>query len=207
MIQRLTITCLGLLLLGCSKRDPVREVRIPEVDFELTSCGQANYPEWSTSPYVLPYPVGKSYNIGLTHCSSSFHADGEPDQFAVDFDMNIGTLVTAVRAGRVIHIEESGQDGNFPNNLVVVQLSDNTFAQYMHLTQNGAIVELNDLVVQGDSIGFSGSTGLAGYPHLHFIVTGGGSTFPYLELPMNFRNTAPNPTRLTSGIMYRAEPY
>ncbi|WP_374958590.1 M23 family metallopeptidase [Gilvibacter sp.] len=207
MYQKLLSLGLCCALMACSKRDPVRELPNQIPDFEQTSCADAQYPEWSTSLYVLPYPVGKSYNVGLSHCGGSFHSEGEPDQFAVDFDMMIGTLITAARPGRVIYVEESGMDGNFPNNLVVVQHDDNTYAHYMHLTFEGAIVEVNYMVNQGDEIGYSGSTGLAGYPHLHFVVTVGGWTYPYVSVPYNFRNTEPNPKSLTSGVSYLAEPY
>lgn len=107
----------------------------------------------------------------------------------------------------MVYVEESGMDGNFPNNLVVVEHVDNTFAQYMHLTHMGALVEVGDIVNRGDSIGLSGSTGLAGYPHLHMVVTGGRWRFPYISLPFNFSNTTPNPTNLKTGEFYRAEAY
>lgn len=206
-VNRFYIGLTFIVLCSCSRREAVVEVPSEPFNFELTTCAQADYPEWTTSPYVLPYPVGKSYSVGLSHCGGSFHAEGEPDQFSVDFNVQIGTLITASRAGQVVHVEESGMDGNFPNNLVVIRHSDNTFAQYMHLTFNGALVEVGQTVRYGDSIGYSGSTGLAGYPHLHFVVTGGFWRFPYNSLPMNFRNTTPNPRNLTTGEFYRAEPY
>lgn len=170
-------------------------------------CPGATYPAWSTSDYVLPYEVGTAYSTDLTNCSGSFHAEGLPDEFALDFSMQVGTIITASRAGIVVHVVESGSDFNQPNNLVVVDHGDGTFAQYMHLTQDGADVETGDAVQPGDAIGRSGATGLAGYPHLHLVVTQDDWSFPYTSIPVTFRNTSPNPRSLVSGQVYTAEPY
>jgi len=171
-------------------------------------CPDTEYGDWSTSPYVLPFPVGAAYMVDLSQCSGSYHSAGQPDQFAIDFQMPIGELVTAARAGTVVFIEESGDDGGFPNNLVVVKHSDGSFAQYMHLTFGGALVEVGAQVKPGDDIGRSGATGLAGYPHLHFVVTKPGDYhYPYESIPYNFRNTEANERSLVSGHEYLAKPY
>ncbi len=175
---------------------------------QASTCADANYQDWQDSYYVLPYPVGKSYSVTLNHCSNSFHAEGQPDQFAIDFNMGIGETVTAARSGLVVHVEESGEDGGFPNNLVVVQHADGTFAQYMHLTKDGAVVETGQNVVQGTVLGYSGNTGLAGFPHLHFVTTAAGSSaWPYSSIPHNFKNTIANPTGPDIGVSYEALPY
>lgn len=178
----------------------------PSQDYSNAGCPDVEYPDWETSPYVLPYPVGKAYKIDLSHCSGSYHSQGQPDEFAIDFNMNIGTLITASREGEVVYIEESGQDFDFPNNLVVVKHNDNTYGEYMHLTQNGAIPEVGDMVEKGDEIGYSGATGLAGYAHLHFVIVL-SAQYPYESIPVNFKNTRENPKSLVSGEYYGAEPY
>lgn len=173
----------------------------------LGGCPGAAYPDWSQSDYVLPIPVGASVGIDLSNCTRSYHAEGQPDEFAIDFDLEIGATITASRPGTVVRVEESGQDFGFPNNIVVVDHGDGTFGQYMHLTRDGAAVEVGDEVVWGTVIGQSGATGLAGYPHLHFVVTTGGHAFPYVSSPVTFRNTDPNPRSLLSNRIYRAETY
>ncbi len=170
------------------------------------SCSDATYPDWQNSPYNLPYPFGIGYNINLGHCGGSYHSTGQPDQFALDFDMSIGQTITAARSGRVVYVEESGIDGGFPNNLVIVDHGDNTYAQYMHLTQNGASVEVGQSISQGGFIGFSGSTGLAGYPHLHFVVTADNYRWPYKSIPVTFKNTDANERSLQEGGFYIAYP-
>lgn len=167
-------------------------------------CPGVAYPDWSDSPYVLPVPVGQSVDIDLSHCSGSFHSQGQPDAYAIDFNMAVGTTITAARPGRVVFVEESGADGGFPNNRVVVDQHDGSYAQYMHLTQSGAAVAVGDSVSSGTVIGLSGATGLAGYPHLHFVVTIGDHAYPYESVPVTFRNTSPNPRSLLSGRRYTA---
>ncbi|KAG1654379.1 23S rRNA pseudouridine(2604) synthase [Nymphon striatum] len=111
----------------------------------------------------------------------------------------------ASREGKVVHIEESGNDFNHPNNLVVVQHGDNTYAQYMHLTRDGARVKIGEQVTKGQAIGLSGATGLAGYPHLHFVVTSGSWKYPYSSIPKNFSNTTANENSLQMGPFYKGE--
>lgn len=171
-------------------------------------CPNTKYPDWKTSPYILPYPVGKAYKIDLSNCSGSYHSAGRPDEFAIDFNMEVGTLITASRSGTVVFVEESGgTNGPFPNNLVVVDHGDHTFAEYMHLTHNGALVEIGDKVKPGDKIGLSGKTGLAGYPHLHFVVAKSAWEWPYKSVPVTFRNTISNERSLASGTVYEAFSY
>jgi len=175
---------------------------------ENVGCPNTEYPNWKSSPYVLPYPVDTEYRTDLSQCSGSYHGEGEPDQFATDFNMSIGTIITASRPGTVVQVEERGVDFQFPNNLVIIEHNDGTFAQYMHLTLNGATVEIGDIIEKGDTIGKSGATGLAGYPHLHFVVTRAGSwQYPYESIPHNFSNTDPNPRGLKKNTRYRANSY
>ncbi|MGI9628699.1 MAG: M23 family metallopeptidase [Longimicrobiales bacterium] len=179
----------------------------PTSEGEDGGCRGAVYPDWTTSPYVLPYPVGQTFRVDLSNCSGSFHSAGQPDEFAVDFAMSIGTLITASRPGVVVAVEESGVDGGFPNNLVVVDHGDDTFAEYMHLTQDGALVAVGDSVDYGDDIGLSGATGLAGYPHLHLVVVRDDPAWPYFSAPFNFSNTAANPRGLDANTPYEALSY
>lgn len=191
---------------------PATEIPFPTNRFTPTptltevGCPNADYPDWETSLYVLPYPVGETYEVRLSNCSSSFHAEGRNDALAFDFAMDVGTLITASRGGVVVFVEESGE-GRETNNLVVVDHGDGTFGEYMHLMLDGALVEVDDVVEQGDPIGLSGATGLAGYPHLHLIVVRDSWEWPYIGVPITFSNTTPNPNSLASDTSYTALPY
>ena len=78
----------------------------------------------------------------------------------------------------------------------------------MHLTKNGSLVKVGDNLRKGQVIGYSGATGLAGYPHLHFVVTtSAGIDYIYGSVPVTFKNTTPNPKSLESNKTYLAEPY
>lgn len=206
-------SCLFILfiwiLYGCKNDDGFAGQNLGGLVDIANGCDGVEYPNWETSRYVLPYQVGQSYTIGLSHCSGSTHSEGEPDQFAIDIIMNIGTMVTAVETGTIMFVEESGSDFEELNNMVVLRDEDGFFHQYQHLTQNGALVEEGDIVQQGDPIGFSGASGLAGSPHLHFVTTAFGDwMFPYsTSHPITFRNTSANPKSLIQGEVYEALPY
>lgn len=191
---------------GCIKETPKRSAKI-DANTDYVGCVGARYDNWETSPYVLPFPVGKTYSVNLAHCSGSYHTSGEPDQFAIDFDMGLGAEVTAARDGVVIFIEESGLDGEFPNNVVVLRHEDRSHTQYMHLTHQGALVKEGQTVKKGQVLGLSGATGLAGYPHLHFVATGGSWQYPYISFPTTFSNTTENIYGVEPGKNYTALPY
>lgn len=200
----LVILCL-MITSSCNKNqmpfDPVEGV-------VAKGCSNTTYPDWQQSPYVLPYPVGETYGIDLSNCSGSFHSEGRPDQFAIDFNMDIGTPVTAAREGLVYSIDESASDaGGGVGNFVIIDHGDGTFGVYLHFTTNGVEVEVGQEVKKGDLLGLSGSSGLAGYPHLHLVVVADNPAWPYTSIPITFSNTAPNIRGLASGFAYEALPY
>jgi len=171
------------------------------------------FPDQATSPYVLPWSVGETYQAFL-HLLR-----GNPVQrFAIDFPMPIGTVVLASRAGTVVRIEESFFDGDHAGgheNRVFIQHGDGTVARYVHLTHDGVLVEVGALVAEGDPIGLSGDTGNSSGPHTHFDVTACCCITPpnYDELPcgqtlpLSFRNTSTHSCGLEHGTGYTAEPF
>ena len=208
-MKSIYFTFLCLLFFSCSQKDDFVSAGVGGQNQIADGCDGFNYPNWETSKNILPYPVGQSYTIGLSHCSGFPHIEGEPDQFAIDFIMDIGTLVTAIRKGTIMFVEESGNDFESTNNVVVLRDEDGLFHQYQHLTKDGALVEQGQFVEKGDPIGFSGASGLASFPHLHFVSTGFDDwMFPYsTSYPITFSNTAANPRSLIQGKTYEALPY
>lgn len=163
---------------------------------------------FETSEYVLPFPVGIEYKciqgyVGRTHHVGVF-------KYGLDFDMPMGSTVTAARAGHVIFVEgnHSDQDYGTENaNVVVVQHEDGTYGRYVHLTKDGVLVEIGQRVTRGDPIGLSGSSGDPGNPHLHFDVTQECPQPDCHTIPICFSNTKPHPAGLVTGESYTSEQY
>lgn len=122
--------------------------------------------------YQLPYPKGRSYNIDQGYNGPQTHRNRN----ALDFGMDEGTEIAAIRGGVVIEVVEKfnrgcpRQECAQYNNFILVEHEDGSVADYAHLKKNGALVEVGDEVLTGDIIGLSGSTGWATGPHLHLEV-------------------------------------
>jgi murein DD-endopeptidase MepM/ murein hydrolase activator NlpD len=90
------------------------------------NCGE--YPDWESSPYVLPYPPGSTYQVVQANCSSAdaywnSHIVETPWTYAYDFLMPIGSEITAVRSGIVAAVRENFTDndkGLEQGNVVVI---------------------------------------------------------------------------------------
>ena len=171
------------------------------------------FPDWATSPYVLPYAKGASYFVDQANCSSVGNGHSGVARYGYDFLMPIGTTVTAARGGTVTHIEESHFDGEIAatgkDNFLVILHPDGTSALYGHFTHDGVSVSVGQSVSAGDLIGLSGNTGnTANKPHLHLSesscdpVTNGTASCP--TTPITFNNTDPNPQGLQAGRSYTA---
>jgi murein DD-endopeptidase MepM/ murein hydrolase activator NlpD len=191
MKATLTTLVLCLLFLSCNK--------------DLSDDGQ---PIVTDAKYVLPYPVGKTYtciqgfNSGPSH-TGTFSS-------SVDFGMSIGTLVTVARSGRVVYVVESYSDSDQMaghENVVIIMHGDSTYARYVHLTFNGALVQVDQTVVPGDTVGLSGNSGSGAAPHLHFDVTRTFDGRGDQTIPFDFKNAGPHPAGLQRGVAYEALPY
>jgi murein DD-endopeptidase MepM/ murein hydrolase activator NlpD len=64
-----------------------------------------------------------------------------------------------------------------------------------------------DVVKQGDTLGVTGKSGLAGYPHLHFIVVKGSPVYPYKGIAISFKNAMPKDIILKDYSSYTATEY
>jgi murein DD-endopeptidase MepM/ murein hydrolase activator NlpD len=121
--------------------------------------------------------------------------------------MPIGTAVVAARNGTVFLVEDGFTDGTRTagqENYINILHADGSVAGYVHLTRNGALVELGQSVAQGQVIGLSGDTGSSSEPHLHFHVQGCDGC---ASIPVVFRNTRAHPKGLVQGETYRAEAF
>jgi murein DD-endopeptidase MepM/ murein hydrolase activator NlpD len=191
-----------------------RAIVLAAAGVALSSCGDGSpflsgsgtcggYASGSTSAYKLPFAAGDAHVMSQGNCTTFTHKGDA--KYAYDFLMNIGTTIVAARAGTVIGVEESFVDNNGGTNAnyVLIEHSDGTVAQYLHLTQNGVTVALNDTVTQGQAIALSGNTGQSTTPHLHFDVR--RSRTDSRSVPVTFSNTAPAESfALRSGTSYTA---
>lgn len=170
-----------------------------------------------TAAFVLPFAVGQRFPVSRTFGHYT-PGNGGVGLYAVDFPMPVGTPVHAARAGVVVAVEERFSDedrATFHENWVMVRHADDTVARYIHLTRDGALVAVGDVVGQGQTIGLSGNSGPSSSPHLHFDVQACGPNLPpgYNDLPcgmtvpLSFRNTQAHACGLERGASYEALPF
>lgn len=182
-----------------------------DVAAEPSACG--GFGPWQESGFVLPYTVGETYRLNQGNCSGFGHSGFW--QFGYDFEMPIGTVITASREGTVVHTQDGANDGDRARtNLITIEHADGSVALYSHLTLNGVQVTVGQTVLAGDPIGLSGDTGnTGGLPHLHFSLHPCQSLpgLPGMDscpsMPLNFRNTEANPEGLIARRSYEALPF
>jgi murein DD-endopeptidase MepM/ murein hydrolase activator NlpD len=123
-------------------------------------------------PYALPFLKGQKYLVSQGYDGKISHKGIN----ALDFDMPIGTSVTAIRSGTVIKVvdefKKHGETADFDrfSNYLIIMHTDGTFAIYKHLKQKSAAVKEGDKVSRGQVIALSGDTGWTSKPHLHIEV-------------------------------------
>ena len=137
-----------------------------------SNMGDINAKHNDKYTYELPFGKGKSYVV-----SQGYYGNVSHDKIkALDFTMDEGTMVYAMRDGVVVDVKEDSNIGCPSNeclkkaNFITILHDDNSFSEYAHLKKNGAIVNVGDKVKRGELIGYSGKTGWATGPHLHIEV-------------------------------------
>jgi hypothetical protein len=123
-----------------------------------------------------PFAPGEEYGISQGFQGERTHQS--PDsEFAIDIVMPVGTAVHAVRAGRVMDVEEDFNRGGtdlekFADkaNHVRILHDDGTMALYAHLDLASVSVRPGARVRSGQRIARSGNTGFSSGPHLHFAI-------------------------------------
>lgn len=133
------------------------------------------------------------------------------DEYALDFGMPEGTPVYAARAGVVVFVETRFKDSGTTDfyrrraNQVRVLQDDGTLAEYLHLRPAGSPLHEGDALQPGDLVGYSGHTGYASGPHLHFAVFGARDGAHKQTFPIRFQLDADHPPRqLQEGQSYTA---
>ena len=96
----------------------------------------------------------------------------------IDFRLGVGSRVAAAAPGRVI---VAGRNGGY-GNMVEIDHGRGVTTRYAHLST--ILVNVGDVVKEGDPIAKSGSTGRSTGPHLHYEIRLNGEAVD----PMRFLN-------------------
>jgi murein DD-endopeptidase MepM/ murein hydrolase activator NlpD len=99
---------------------------------------------------------------------------------AVDIGAPTGTSIYAAAAGSVIVAQDDGGWNGGYGNYVVISHANGTQTLYAHMSK--VLATVGESVVQGETIGLVGMTGLATGPHVHFEVRGAQNPFAGLPL-------------------------
>lgn len=157
-----------------------------------------------TEPYRLPYSAASSYRVSQAYPDYATHQDPS-SQYAIDFEMPIGTPIHAVRGGIVIDVAsdfyQSGTDAEVDGpraNVVRILHDDGTMSVYAHLNWNSIRVVPGQYVGRGEYVADSGNTGFSTGPHLHFAVqrNADGSL---VSIPVEFAGAGGTAVTLRSG--------
>lgn len=130
----------------------------------------------SQKALVYPFPKGKKYKI-IQGYNGSFSHNSDFSRYAIDFSLKVGDTICAAADGYVVGVIEGYKHGgndrkwrDYANFITLYHPDMNILTQYVHLVENGSIVEVGDTVSKGDPIGLSGLTGFTSISHLHFNV-------------------------------------
>lgn len=170
--------------------------------FTMGDVTIANYD--NSYQYDLPFKKGASFKVIQGYNGSFSHEN----QNALDFDLPEGTEVLAAREGKVVKVVQHNnqscptQDCVQYNNYITILHADGSFANYLHIKNNGSTVKEGDVVKKGDVIAHSGNVGWTTRPHLHFVCFLGAFE-KWNTIPTKFRiNQGGEAAQLEQGNAY-----
>ncbi|WP_096181992.1 M23 family metallopeptidase [Effusibacillus lacus] len=112
-----------------------------------------------------PWPGGKTYRCEQGNHTPPSH-DNIHDFYAWDFKLPYGSPVVAAATGTVHFVGITGEDG-YGNRIRILHWNG-VYSLYAHLSS--FCVSVGQRVERGQIIGYSGMTGYATGPHLHFSI-------------------------------------
>src|ERR1700719_3776526 len=101
--------------------------------------------------YAMPFGPGR-YVVMQGPRGTFSHFVGSGSENAVDWTVPEGTIVCAARDGRVVGVKQDSDVGGSERrfgpfgNYIMIKHADGTFAEYVHLQKDGALVKMGDEV-------------------------------------------------------------
>lgn len=124
-------------------------------------------------PFKGDFPISQGYGDTDT---SAFHT-------GIDYACPLNTRILASCGGTVMFC---GWDSTGYGNCVILQHKDGKATLYAHLASFPVGLQVGHKVIQGEVIGFSGSTGNSTGPHLHFEARRIWNDYTTHENPVTF---------------------
>lgn len=112
-----------------------------------------------------PWPGGVTYQCTQGNHTPPSH-DNRFDFYAWDFNLPLGSPVAAAASGTVDLVGDTRTEGY--GNRIRIRHSNGSYSLYAHLSTY--CVSIGQPIVQGQFIGYSGETGYATGPVLHFSI-------------------------------------
>jgi murein DD-endopeptidase MepM/ murein hydrolase activator NlpD len=168
---------------GMSSADPFEAFR--QINTEMRRANEERIRELTARSAAMPLWRGHFGQLANSKVTSrfaehrSYFVAGRKNSEAIHYGYDLASTATAeiaaANAGRVVYAGDLGIYGN----CVLIDHGIGLATLYGHLSQIDANV--GDEVAKGETLGRSGSTGLAGGDHLHFAVLLGGTYVDPLE--------------------------
>lgn len=143
-------------------------------DIVVIPDGEIKTPVYSQAGTVVRGAHAPTYSGYYIRPVNGRRTQGLHGYNGVDIGAPVGTPIYASAAGTVIISRNSGWNGGY-GKYVVVRHSNGTQTLYAHNSRN--IVSTGQYVVQGQVIGYVGSTGRSTGPHVHFEIRGAKNPF------------------------------
>ncbi|MBI5005080.1 MAG: peptidoglycan DD-metalloendopeptidase family protein [Candidatus Lloydbacteria bacterium] len=145
-------------------------------DVVVIPDGEIAAPKNTSASYKMPIrgAGGPEYNGYYIRPTTGVLTQGLHGYNGIDLGAPTGTPIFAAASGDVIISRDYGWNGGY-GNYIVIQHDNGTQTLYGHTSSN--IVKAGWHVVQGQIIGYVGSTGRSTGPHLHFEVRGAKNPF------------------------------
>ncbi|MBT3282730.1 peptidoglycan DD-metalloendopeptidase family protein [bacterium] len=155
--------------------DLTLESTIAVGDVVVVPGGEIATPKYSAAGTVIRGSNGPSYSgYYIKPLTAGRRSQGLHGYNGVDYAAPVGTPVLASASGDVIISRGSGWNGGY-GKYIVIKHSNGTQTLYSHNSSN--IVYSGQHVVQGQVIGYVGSTGRSTGPHVHFEIRGAKNPF------------------------------